>query len=130
MKYLFVLMFGALVVACTVPVKQSDIDAANYPVMPTQQEADDQIRTYLSTVLKDPDSLKLECQSIQKGWARQFRDRAAEFGWVIPCTVNAKNSYGGYTGAKSYIFLFSTSGLKALKTGTFRNFKEHVGYIE
>ena len=130
MKYLFVLVLGAFVVACTVPVKQSDIDVANYPVMPTQSEADSQIRTHLSTVLKDPDSLKMECQPVRKGWARQYRDRAADFGWVVSCMVNAKNSYGGYTGAKPYIFLFTTSGLKALKGSSFREIEEHVGYVE
>ncbi len=130
MKHLFISLLLVLLTACTMPVKQSDIEAAQYTAKPTQQEAEKQIRSYLNTALKDPDSLKLSCQTIKKGWARQYRDHTAEFGWVKPCTVNAKNSFGGYTGGTSYIFLFTTNGLKAIKGKSFRNFEEHVGYIE
>ena len=116
-----------LLISCTVPVKQSDIDAANYPTKPTQRESDTQIRAHLNSVLKDPDSVKMECQPIRKGWARQYRDREAEFGWIASCMVNAKNSYGTYVGSKPYYFLFTTNGLTVVK-GTFQDIKLHIGY--
>jgi len=28
------------------------------------------------------------------------------YGWTVKATVNAKNSYGGYVGFKTYTFLF------------------------
>ena len=130
MKYISTIILILSVTACTMPVKQTDIDAATYTAKPTQQEAETQIRSYLDTVLKDPESLKLSCKSIKKGWARKYRDRDANFGWVTPCSVNAKNSYDGYTGATSYIFLFTTNGLKAINAKSFRNIEEHVGYLE
>lgn len=130
MKYLFIFLLSILATSCTVPVKQSDIDAASYPTKPSQQEAEIQIRTALGAILKDPESLRLECQRVKKGWARQYRDHAPEFGWVVPCTANAKNSFGAYSGSKPYVFLFSSAGLKTLKGSSFRKFEEHVGYVE
>ena len=130
MKYLFIFLLSILATSCTVPVKQSDIDAASYPTKPAQQEAESEIRAALGAVLKDPESLRLECQPVKKGWARQYRDHAPEFGWIVSCTANAKNSFGAYSGPKPYVFLFSNAGLKTLKVSSFRNFEEHVGYVE
>ena len=28
------------------------------------------------------------------------------YGWLVKATINAKNSYGGYIGFKTYTFLF------------------------
>lgn len=130
MKYLSIFLLCVLATSCTVPVKQTDINAASYPTKPTQEKAESQIRDTLGSILKDPESLKLDCQPVKKGWARQYRDHSAEFGWVVPCTANAKNSFGGYSGAKPYVFLFTNTGLKTLKGSSFRNFEEHVGYVE
>jgi hypothetical protein len=129
-------IYGLLVVAagfmsgCTTSVNSTDIENAHYPQKPSAQETDSMIRGYLAGVLKDRDSLKLECTATRKGWARQFRDRTPEFGWVTPCMVNAKNSFGGYTGNKPYVFLYTTQGFTVLDGSKFRAFEEHVGYVQ
>jgi len=109
---------GAIIVvgsSCRVPVTQKDIDAAIYPPQPTLENAEAQIRGHFEMILKDPASLRLEIEDkrFRKGWARQFIGEAPLFGWILGCTANAKNSFGGYTGAKPYLFVFSTDGLYA-----------------
>ena len=130
MKQVLLAVGVALLAACTTPVTQTEISKAVYPARPSDEAADKHIRSYLAGVLKDPDSLRLECRETRKGWARQHRDRPADFGWVKPCSVNAKNSYGGYVGAQPYVFLFTVDGMKALDGRYFREFEEHVGFIE
>ncbi|MBB1441520.1 hypothetical protein H5202_23485, partial [Shewanella sp. SG41-4] len=40
----------------------------------------------------------------QDGWAAGGEKH---FGYIVPTLINAKNSYGGYTGSQRYYFLFS-----------------------
>ena len=129
-KNLFIFILSMLLIACTAPVKQSDIDTAIYPAKPTQEESDAQIQAHFKSTLKDPDSVKVECQPVRKGWARQYRTSNAEFGWIVACMVNAKNSYGAYVGSKPYYFLFTVTEMKALQSSKFRELNEHVGYTD
>jgi len=50
-------------------------------------------------MLKDPDSAKIEFAGV---FAKQVEpvtfEPKGKLGWVVPVMVNAKNSYGGYTG--------------------------------
>ncbi|WP_329697838.1 hypothetical protein [Pseudomonas sp.] len=57
--------------------------------------------------LKDPDSAKYGFGSVYQGYmvGSVFEGRKLEAGYLLDVTVNAKNSYGGYTGAKPYKFL-------------------------
>lgn len=125
---------GALIVvgsSCTAPVTQKDIDAAIYPPQPTLENAEAQIRGHFEMILKDPASLRLEIEDkrLRKGWARQLRDRAPLFGWILGCTANAKNSYGGYAGAKRYLFVFSIDGLHALNP-SWATPSSHLRYLD
>lgn len=63
------------------------------------------IQQSVQSRLIDPDSLKLSCAEARKGWAKDI-NQPHQFGWVVYCEVNAKNKFGGYTGAKHYIYLF------------------------
>lgn len=124
------LIIVALLFGCTAAVTKQQIDSARYSSQPSEKSAESNIRAYFSAALKDPDSLRLECQTVKKGWARQYRDKDADFGWIKSCMVNAKNSFGGYTGAKPYIFLFTVDGMKVIDGSFFRDFNEHVGYVD
>lgn len=116
--------------ACTTPVTPEDIKNAQLPPQPKQAEIDKEVDSYFKRVLKDPESAKKECAPPRRAWARQFRDNPAKFGWLVVCDVNSKNSYGGYTGYKPYMFLFTTSGNQALDPSRFRDLNEHVQFLD
>lgn len=60
---------------------------------------------YSLAPLKDPDSAIYDFYATPKKGYVQILDYANGepiFGWLVPYSLNAKNSYGGYTGAKYY----------------------------
>lgn len=56
--------------AAAFQVKPEDIQKAHFSSKPTQGDAETKIRAYLDGTLIDPESLRLNCESPQKGWAR------------------------------------------------------------
>lgn len=61
------------------------------------------VQSYFEQVLKDPDSAQYQWPGKPfKGYARVNLGKDMLFGWVVPVIVNAKNSYGGYTGWKDH----------------------------
>jgi hypothetical protein len=65
------------------------------------------IRQDVTKALIDPDSLKMSCADSRKGWAKKAGFEPKQFGWLVYCEINAKNRFGGYVGAKSYVYLFN-----------------------
>ena len=137
MKIIVIALTSALLLtACTVPVNNSTAQNATFPQKPSESDAMSQIRNYLARTLIDPDSLKLECSGVRgKGWARQFEFKEPIYGYPVICSVNAKNKFGGYTGATPYVFLFNNSTpapMLPLKHENDHNFKQGVvfGFIE
>ena len=84
-------------------------------------EALQKAQTVMAGLLKDPYSAHWDCKemewgSLGSGKAWGGKDYA---GWILPCYINAKNRYGGYTGNKAYGFLFSGNVLlRAVEFGT------------
>lgn len=65
---------------------------------------------YFETRLKDPDSAKYQYGTPAKAYANNglaYGGKVAWSGYALPVAVNAKNSYGGYTGYKPYVILFN-----------------------
>jgi hypothetical protein len=69
---------------------------------PSDQQIQESVQAYIAGVnWKDPDSVQVRniriqpCRSIWKGL---INGGGYEVGWEIDFEVNAKNSYGGYTG--------------------------------
>lgn len=54
--------------------------------------------------LRDPTSAVYTCGSPRRAWTNVYGK--ITYGWAVNCTINAKNAYGGYVGAKPYGFLF------------------------
>jgi hypothetical protein len=104
--------------ACTnvKPPNSTEIALANYGPAPTQEDAERHAKLFLDLSLKDPDSAKWTCDSIYKGWMQDagWQGGKVHYGWRLDCNVNAKNSFGAYTGAKSYNFMFRDSKLDAV----------------
>lgn len=96
------------------PVSTTQTDAtAYYGDAPGVEDAQTQARAMMQSKLKDPYSAQWVCHPMQKG---QLGDGkafgSAMTGWLLPCEVNAKNSYGAYAGAVPYVFLFRDGRLR------------------
>lgn len=106
-----VLMASAMLVTGCAPKPPSQvaISTANYGSLPTDYQQ--QITNHMSSVLKDPDSAKYKFEPTYKGYSQDGSMSSTKggisYGYVAPVKVNAKNSYGGYTGDQLYVFIFS-----------------------
>ncbi|MGS0066844.1 hypothetical protein ACUOJY_32355, partial [Escherichia coli] len=86
-----------LISACG--VSQSEVNSANYGSKPIDNDA--KVIGILKESLKDPDSLKVISITTPARGFSKYRFGSTEHGWFTTITYNAKNSYGGYVGAKS-----------------------------
>ncbi len=95
---------AALLSGC---VTASALRSADYGPMPKQEDAKKQAITYLESILKDPDSARYQFVSLRKGWLKDGGiSGKLHAGWMLDVQVNAKNSFGGYTGWETYRLLF------------------------
>jgi hypothetical protein len=68
------------------------------------------VKAYFEPRLKDPESARYNFGAPARAYANNGSLRGGEVVWrgyAVPVRVNAKNSYGGYTGGKDYIILFN-----------------------
>ena len=87
----------------------SDVSQANYGPPVERDLAMRQAHAAMDVVLKDPESARWACaDDVQTSWVHDlFTPKSSTFyGWGLSCSINAKNSYGGYTGAHDYQFFF------------------------
>lgn len=97
----------SLLSGCAQQPTPEQISSANYGASVYQADAESAVKLFFSMYLKDPDSAKYGFGSVYRGYmvGSVFEGRKLEAGYLLDVTVNAKNSYGGYTGAKPYKFL-------------------------
>lgn len=85
------------------PMTNIDFSKADYGNPPADYKL--KIKSWLESNLKDPESAKVsEPTALRKEVA--FENKQAIFGYTTCMGINAKNSYGGYTGIKGYWFFF------------------------
>lgn len=114
---LYVLMaFGlaALLSSCAPALSQQDIENANYGAPITQARARQLAESYLSQVLLDPYSAHVQFGQVYRGYFNEalIYGGGARFGYILPATVNARNSFGGYVGNRRYTFYFFNGELE------------------
>lgn len=85
------------------PIAESvDMSTADFGTYPENYE--ELIKSWATTALKDPESVR---------WGRMSKPRREWmvvnlkpfFGYSVCADINAKNSYGGYTGTQTFWFL-------------------------
>jgi len=104
---LFVMLIGAVgLTGCATAPTAEMLNAADYGIMPTTTFAKDSASTWIKMRLKDPDSAQITYGDIDRGWFREGFGGKTRYAWRLPTSVNAKNSFGGYTGAKPWMFYF------------------------
>lgn len=84
----------------------------DYGPMPVNYEAE--IEAYFETILKDPYSAKYSYRgSPVKGYCNEglaYGGQVSWYGWAVPVQINAKNSFGAYTGFFNHWVFFNSSG--------------------
>lgn len=85
------------------------ISSANYGTLPSDYK--EQIKNHFNKILKDPYSAQFTFEAPYKGLSQDgalsSTNGGVHYGHIVPVQVNAKNSYGGYTGNQLYVFMFS-----------------------
>ena len=99
---------GLVLFGCVGPPSAKQLENADYGQPISTSDARNLASAWLNQNLKDPDSARIEWGQVYKSW---FRDAPAfggrlYWGYSINAQVNAKNSFGGYTGLKPYRFMF------------------------
>lgn len=74
-------------------------------------------KVVFDTVLKDPESARITYHELEKGWVCAGIDDPGAFCWKMPVTVNAKNAFGGYTGAQTWVFWFNNTQMLSVRDG-------------
>lgn len=109
MKYIALALSVALS-GCAAPPTKQQLDSADYGRYPSDYQQT--IRHYMQFVLKDPASANYTfLNEPRTGW-NSFG--GLKFGYVVCAYINAKNSFGGYTGNRmSYFMIYNDSIIDA-----------------
>jgi len=95
-----------VVAGCASAPTQQQISAADYGAPISQDGAVGLVTAYEKSRAKDPYSLKIECVPAYKGWtSNRFSTKSLVAGYLSDCSVNGKNSFGAYVGARNYRFV-------------------------
>ncbi|HGS4994550.1 TPA: hypothetical protein ACMDP7_001700 [Vibrio cholerae] len=118
-KFRFILLFAlsALLLGCAAkPPTEAEIASANYGAEMSQDQAENLVKGFFQIYLKDPDSAKYVFSDVKRNYYQQSAISGGEvtYGYTMLFSVNAKNSYGGYPGAKTYIAFMRDGKLIAI----------------
>jgi hypothetical protein len=110
---LLLLTLTPLLTGCATAPTGEALAQADYGTEITQADAEQLASALLGAYLKDPASAQIVWAPVQRGWIKEpiINGGAMRFGYLLEARVNAKNSYGGYTGAKPFRFLFFNGNL-------------------
>jgi hypothetical protein len=108
------------VAGCVSPVvkvpSDEQVGSADYGEKPDMAQVEKNIKAWAIETLKDPSAMQLLdiSSSSKEGWLsvclrpveNECYERNFYFGHIVTAKINAKNSHGGYSGYKTYSFLF------------------------
>lgn len=98
MKNILVIFIALFISGCVARPTMIEEQNADYGEKPSKEFYEGKIKSYQEGRLKDPMSAIYSFTEPRKGWC--IFDGKVNFGWIVDYTLNAKNSYGGYVGAK------------------------------
>lgn len=113
MRILIVALAFVISAGCASKPTPEQIQAADYGASVYQADAEKAVKGFFNVYLKDPESARYSFGTVYRGYmvGSVFEGRKVEGGFLLDVTVNAKNSYGGYVGAKPYKFLLRNDKL-------------------
>ena len=93
---------------CAAQPTAEQIAALNYGPPISQEWAEAQAKEAISSRLKDPYTAQFQFGQVYQGYVTgsAIEGHKLSPGYLLDVHVNARNSYGGYTGYKPYKFLF------------------------
>jgi len=103
-------ILAVMLAVSSVSASAKKIDPASLSYGYPPDHPDEAIRSYFETILKDPESAHYTIAAPYRGYCKQgwARGRGLDWiGWAMNVTVNARNSFGGYTGAQPYTVMFN-----------------------
>lgn len=113
------------------PLSSTQLANADYGEWMDSAASDRAVQQFLNGRLKDPMSAIVQCQQPYQGYLRDPPIMGAKphFGYVVECQVNAKNSFGGYTGAKRYAFVLRNGAVVAAYAEQQDRYSSYMGKI-
>ncbi len=117
MKNLFGLLLLAVCCSCSTVPSAEDVKDQDHGPVPVAYES--KVKDALELSLKDPRSAEFKFLAPYKSFLHRQgilvdkSQRGTVYGWSVPVLVNAKNSYGGFTGFERYTFVFRDGQLIA-----------------
>ncbi len=110
---LLLTLFGS---CATGPPTAEEFAAADYGTPISQADAESQAEAWLASYLKDPSSAEKQWKPVGQGWLRDapIYGGSIHWGYKLDGEINAKNSYGGFTGFKSYSFMFHNGQIQTI----------------
>lgn len=102
---IFIVVSGLIISGCATAPSADKIASADYGSPISTAEAAQLATDYMKRTAKDPYSLMVECGDVTRGWTQnKISSRSFFAGYLIDCSVNGKNSFGAYVGARNYRF--------------------------
>lgn len=97
-----------LLTGCAVGPTKQEIAKADYGRPIAEQSAQAIASAWAKGVLKDPGSARFAWGKFYKGGRTPsvFEKGGTIFGYILEGRVNARNSFGGYTGYRRWVFIF------------------------
>ncbi|WP_262120388.1 hypothetical protein [Serratia ficaria] len=103
------IVFTAIILGgCVSAPSTEELKNANYGEMPSNYQ--EIIKDNMSGRLKDPYSAQYTFKKPTKGWCKS--GFSTYYGWLVLTSINAKNSYGGYTGSQTYLYLINKNSAR------------------
>ena len=100
-KAILIVAFALLSGGCATRPTEHELTIADYGSYPNDYEKI--IQNHLQNYWKDPESARYKFLNTPKtGWNRLGMKK---YGYVICANINAKNSFGGYTGNRMSYFM-------------------------
>lgn len=98
MKTLPLILFVSLLLSSCTTVSTQEVASAHFGSIPSDYQ--EQIKAYMATRLKDPYSAVYTFTPARRGFWQDglIYGGKKHFGYIEVIGVNAKNSFGGYTG--------------------------------
>ncbi len=120
---ILIIFTSALIAGCQTPAPtKTQLTNANYGPQVSQSTMVSSVKKYMSQRLIDPLSATYQCDTPQKAWLvggsgseGNVEYGKTYYGYYSVCSINAKNRFGGYTGAKeSHFMIIQQNGKPAL----------------
>jgi hypothetical protein len=113
-KVISVILGIVVLIGCaSAPMNAQEATRATFPALPQNWQT--MVRGYYSMPgqLKDPYSAMYRFEKPRKGFGQDgmLLGGKRHYGWVMSVWINAKNSFGGYTGYELHVALFSNEGI-------------------